>query len=91
MVGDEGKMLTANQIGWLSRGSAREASELTFAAGAEGARVVLYAGEPQHDEIVSHGPFISDHQEEIKELYSDFRHGKMRHVSTLPEGQRFSY
>ncbi|WP_426293479.1 pirin family protein [Dyadobacter endophyticus] len=91
MVGDEGKILIANQIGWLSKGSAREASELTLAAGAEGARVVLYAGEPQHDEIVSHGPFISDHQEEIKELYSDFRHGKMRHVSTLPEGQRFSY
>jgi redox-sensitive bicupin YhaK (pirin superfamily) len=83
--------LEINQVGWLSRGSADDASELTVAAGAEGARVILYAGEPQHDKIVSHGPFISDHQEEIKELYSDFRHGKMRHVSTLSEGQRFNY
>jgi redox-sensitive bicupin YhaK (pirin superfamily) len=91
LVGNEEKVLEINQVGWLSRGSADDASELIVAAGAEGARVILYAGEPQHDKIVSHGPFISDHQEEIKELYSDFRHGKMRHVSTLSEGQRFNY
>ncbi|MGG7665315.1 pirin family protein [Dyadobacter sp. BHUBP1] len=90
-VGDEKQSLKINQIGWLSQGVGGEASELILAAGAEGARVVLYAGEPQHDSIVSHGPFIADHQEEIKELYSDFRHGKMRHVSTLSDGQRFNY
>ncbi len=90
-AGDQEQALKINQIGWLSRGSANEMSWLTLVAGADGARVVLYAGEPQHDEIVSHGPFISDHQEEIRELYSDFRHGKMRHVSTLSEGQRFNY
>jgi quercetin 2,3-dioxygenase len=83
--------LEINQVGWLSRDSADGTSWLAIAAGADGARVVLYAGEPQHDEIVSHGPFISDHQEEIKQLYSDFRYGKMRHVSTLPEEQRFNY
>ena len=90
-VGDEKNTLKINQIGWLSRGVTGETSGLTVVADAEGARVVLYGGEPQHDKIVSHGPFISDHQEEIKELYSDFRHGKMRHVSTLSEGQRFNY
>lgn len=90
-VGDEEQALKINQIGWMSQGATGETSELTVAAGASGARVVLYAGEPQHDEIVSHGPFISDHQEEIRDLYSDFRHGKMRHVSTLSEGQRFNY
>ncbi|MBO9613421.1 MAG: pirin family protein [Dyadobacter sp.] len=90
-VGDERSDLDVNQIGWLSRGVIGEASELVVVAGSEGARVVLYAGEPQYDQIVSYGPFISDHQEEIKALYSDFRHGKMRHVSTLPEEQRFNY
>ena len=90
-VGDDRKVLKINQIGWLSRGAAGESSELIVAAGTEGARVVLYAGEPQNDSIVSHGPFIADHQEEIKDLYSDFRHGKMRHVSTLSDGQRFNY
>ncbi|ACT96612.1 Pirin domain protein [Dyadobacter fermentans DSM 18053] len=90
-VGDEASLLETNQIGWLSRGSANEASKLHIVAGAAGARVVLYAAEPQHDEIVSYGPFISDTQEEIKALYSDFRHGKMKHVSTLPDTQRFHY
>lgn len=90
-VGGENQALTVNQIGWLSRGAADESSTLSATAGAEGARVVLYAGEPQNDSIVSHGPFIADRQEEIKELYSDFRHGKMRHVSTLSDGQRFNY
>jgi len=90
-VGDDRKVLNINQIGWLSRGVAGESSELVVVAGTEGARVVLYAGEPQNDSIVSHGPFIADHQEEIKDLYSDFRHGKMRHVSTLSDGQRFNY
>ena len=90
-VGAEEKALQTNQIGWLSRGSSGDTSELTAAAGPGGARMVLYAGEPQNDKIVSHGPFISDHQEEIRELYSDFRHGKLRHVSTLSEGQRFNY
>ena len=90
-VGDEEQALETNQIGWLSRGAAGEVSKLSVAAGGAGARVVLYAGEPQNDSIVSHGPFIADHQEEIKELYSDFRHGKMRHVSTLSDEQRFTY
>lgn len=90
-VGDDRKVLNINQIGWLSRGVAGESSELVVVAGTEGARVVLYAGEPQNDSIVSHGPFIADHQAEIKDLYSDFRHGKMRHVSTLSDGQRFNY
>lgn len=91
VVGDNRKVLNINQIGWLSRGAAGESSTLSATAGAGGARVLLYAGEPQNDSIVSHGPFIADRQEEIKDLYSDFRHGKMRHVSTLSDGQRFNY
>jgi len=90
-VGNEGKVLEFNQVGWLSKGDADSSNDLIMEAGSEGARVILYAGEPQHDKIVSYGPFIADHQEEIKDLYADFRHGKMRHVSTLQEGQRFLY
>lgn len=90
-VGEDGQDLHVHQVGWLSKGEAGATSGLNMVAGNSGARVVLYAGEPQHDRIVSHGPFISDSQEEIKELYADFRHGKMRHVSTLEAGQRFLY
>ncbi|GGM84068.1 nuclease PIN [Dyadobacter beijingensis] len=90
-VGDKGNVLNINQIGWLSKGGANAGSDLVLEAGSEGARVILYAGEPQNDPIISYGPFIADRQEEIRDLYSDFRHGKMRHVSTLQEGQRFLY
>lgn len=91
LVGEDRQALEVNQIGWLSRDSAGETSELNLVAGENGARFILYAGEPQHDQIVSYGPFISDNQAEIRELYSDFRHGKMKHVSTLPGEQRFNY
>jgi redox-sensitive bicupin YhaK (pirin superfamily) len=90
-IGDDEQILRSNQIGWLDRGEAGAISDISVLAGNVGARAVLYAGEPQHDEIVSYGPFISDHQDEIKGLYNDFRHGKMKHVSTLGDGQRFHY
>ncbi|WP_353721147.1 pirin-like C-terminal cupin domain-containing protein [Dyadobacter sp. 676] len=90
-IGDDEQNLRSNQIGWLDRGEAGAISDISVLAGNVGARAVLYAGEPQHDEIVSYGPFISDHQDEIKGLYNDFRHGKMKHVSTLGDGQRFHY
>lgn len=90
-VGEHVSALGVNQIGWLSRGEGGQTSALTLIAGAAGGRAILYAAEPQNDKIVSYGPFISDHQDEIKNLYADFRHGKMRHVSTLGEGQRFLY
>jgi quercetin 2,3-dioxygenase len=90
-VGNDTKVLEVNQVGWLNNVSGDALSELDIIAGNEGARVVLYAGEPQHDKIVSYGPFISDNQEEIRTLYSDFRHGNMRHVSTLAAEQRFNY
>lgn len=91
VVGDDYKKLEINQIGWLNNLSGNALSELNMIAGNDGARVVLYAGEPQQDKIVSYGPFISDNQDEIRALYSDFRHGKMKHVSALPEAQRFNY
>lgn len=91
VVGDDYEKLEINQIGWLNNVSGDALSELNMIAGNDGARVVLYAGEPQQDKIVSYGPFISDNQDEIRTLYSDFRHGKMKHVSALPEAQRFNY
>jgi len=38
--------------------------------------------------IVSHGPFIADSEDDIKHLYQDYRLGKMKHISTVPEKQR---
>ncbi|MFD1142180.1 pirin family protein [Larkinella insperata] len=90
-VGDEQTVLQPNQVGWLNRLTGDAVSELRLTAGASGGRVVLYAAQPQNDPIVSHGPFIADTADEIRELYRAFRHGQMNHVSTLPEAQRLSY
>jgi redox-sensitive bicupin YhaK (pirin superfamily) len=94
-VGDNSQILTERQVGWLNKvadvKSADEQSSLTLTGGSSGARIILYAAQPQNDPIVSYGPFIADEQSEIRDLYSDFRHGKIRHVSELPAAQRFSY
>ncbi|MVM33296.1 pirin family protein [Spirosoma sp. HMF4905] len=91
-VGDTKKRLTKDQVGWLDRVPDDDVlSELRLTAGETGGRVILYAGERQGDEIVSHGPFIGDKQEDIRRLYQDFRQGKLNHISTLPKGQRILY
>lgn len=90
-VGAEGKSLGADHVGWLDRGDTPGDSELTLTAGDQGARFVLYAAQPQHHEIVSHGPFIADSMDEIRQLYADFRAGKMEHISEVSAEQQFSY
>ncbi|RRB02129.1 pirin family protein [Larkinella rosea] len=90
-IGEERKPLKTNQVGWLDRFSEDTQSELQLTAGASGARVVLYAGQPQNDPIVSYGPFIADTENDIRGLYQAFRHGKMGHVTELPEAQRLTY
>jgi redox-sensitive bicupin YhaK (pirin superfamily) len=87
-VGAEQKALNQGQVGWLDRFSEEAASELILTAGAIGARIVLYAGQPQGDPIVSHGPFIGDTEADIKRLYGEFRQGKMEHISQVPAAQR---
>ena len=54
----------------------------------EGARFVLYAGQPQHDPIVSHGPFIGDTREDIARLYSEYRAGTFTRMSELARAAR---
>lgn len=87
-VGEDKKLLSKDQTGWLDRFEEDSESELILTAGESGARFVLYSGEPQGDEIVSHGPFIGDKQEDIVRLYQDYRLGKMKHISIAPENQK---
>ncbi|GAB3336439.1 pirin family protein [Larkinella ripae] len=89
-VGDD-KVLHPDQVGWLNRSEEPGQSELKLTAGESGGRVILYAGQPQGDPIVSHGPFIADTQEDIRRLYQEFRRGQMSHVTTLPEARQMKY
>lgn len=87
-VGQEQQPLNQDQVGWLDLFSEDVRSELQLTAGAAGARFVLYAARPTGDEIVVHGPFVAGTQDEIKQLYREYRQGKMQHITTVPEAQR---
>jgi quercetin 2,3-dioxygenase len=88
LVGDEKKILSKDQVGWLDlyKEKAEESSELILEAGDGGARYVLYSAKPQNHDIVSHGPFIADSMEEIKQLYADYKQGKMGHILEIGSG-----
>jgi len=61
---------------------------LKLTSGEAGVRFVLYSGKPTGEPIVSHGPFIADSSEDIARLYNEYRQGKMKHISTVPQNQR---
>jgi redox-sensitive bicupin YhaK (pirin superfamily) len=87
-VGEEERSLRADQIGWLDRSEDSQASEVVIKAGESGARVVLYAGMPTNDTIVSYGPFIGDEREDIQRLFFEYKRGMMPHISTVPQEQQ---
>lgn len=82
-IGKEATLLKAGQVGWLDRPDGEGPSVVSVAAGDDGARLVLYAGQPQGDEIVSHGPFIGDSRDDIVRLYSEYRAGQFERMSDL--------
>ena len=85
-AGADRTTLEQGQSGWFDRPRDPGVSELTLTAGAHGARVVLYAGEPQGVPIVSHGPFIGESREDIVRLYGEYRSGAfetMGHLASL--------
>ncbi len=87
-VGEEKKVLDQEQVGWLNRSKEEMESELNLEAGGDGARFIIYSGQPQGVQIVSHGPFIGDTQGDISRLYHEFRAGRMKHISKVPESQK---
>lgn len=90
-VGAEETVLSKDEVGWLDLYDEMTNSDLILQAGAQGARFVLYAGAPQKHAIVSHGPFIADSMEEIRQLYADFRKGKMEHITNVAGEQKLVY
>jgi redox-sensitive bicupin YhaK (pirin superfamily) len=82
-AGADNTSLKTGQTGWLDRPQVDGASLLRVTAGEEGARLVLYAGQPQGDPIVSYGPFIGDSKRDIARLYTEFQSGQFVRLSEL--------
>lgn len=88
-VGEDGLYLREGEIGWLDRTDTDADSELLF-TGESGSRFVLYAGPPQRDSIVSYGPFIGSVREDIPRLFQEYRQGRMKHITTVPDEQKIA-
>jgi quercetin 2,3-dioxygenase len=87
--GDDGKVLHAGQVGWLDRPESSGASVLRLQGGdGERARMVLYAGEPQHRPIVTHGPFVGETRADLMRVSRDYMEGKFDRVSALMRDAR---
>jgi redox-sensitive bicupin YhaK (pirin superfamily) len=87
-VGDDATSLGTGEVGWLDRPAGEGTSMLRIAAGDAGARLVLYAGQPQGDAIVSQGPFIGDSREDIVRLHNEYRAGRFPRMSELARAAR---
>jgi redox-sensitive bicupin YhaK (pirin superfamily) len=87
-IGEEEKLLNEGEVGWLNALTCDAQSELNLTAGEEGVRFVLFAAKPHGENIVAYGPFIGDTSEDINRLNQEYRRGRMRHISTIPETQR---
>lgn len=81
-AGRSAERLAANTVGW-SEPSANDASLIALRAGLHGARLLLYAGQPQDMQVVARGPFIAGSPEELAGYYAAYRQGKFPHAGTL--------
>ncbi len=79
--------LNTGQVGWLDRSTDVGTSVLRVVAGESAARLVLYAGQPQGDPIVSYGPFIGDSKQDIARLFAEYQSGRFPRLSELKKQQ----
>lgn len=54
-----------------------EGDSVELAAGGEGARCILVAGQPLHEPIVQYGPFVMNSRAEIEQAMQDYRDGRL--------------
>ncbi len=82
-VGDDAKLVRETEVGWLERTSYGGSTTLVIKAGANGARVVLYAGEPQGEPLVQRGPFVAESADGLARLARRYQAGRFTPLSEL--------
>jgi quercetin 2,3-dioxygenase len=85
IAGDPGKAVAKNQVGWLDRPAPAGArvDALRLRAGETGARVLIFAGEPQELSLAARGPFIAGSDRELADLFAAYRRGEFPYASSL--------
>jgi hypothetical protein len=55
----------------------------TLTAGPDGARAILFAGEPLREPVVAQGPFVAESREHLQRMMDDFRLGRMGRLDSI--------
>lgn len=63
--------------------SETDGDTLTLKAGPDGARAILFAGEPLREPAVSQGPFVAESREHLQRMMDDFRLGRMGRLESI--------
>lgn len=58
---------------------ANEPGEIVIEGRTDDTLVIVLSGEPIHEPVYQHGPFVMNSREEIMEAFQDFQAGKMGH------------
>lgn len=81
-AGATAETIAEGTVGW-TRPMGDGDSRLALRAGDSGARLLLYAGQPQNISVVAKGPFIAGSPEELAGYYAAYRQGKFPHAGTM--------
>lgn len=82
-AGNGATALTTDRVGWTNPLATDDESAMSLKAGENGARVLLYAGQPQNIHVVAQGPFIAGSKEELAGYYAAYRQGKFPKAGTV--------
>ena len=74
----EGKEARARQMAVLS--SPSDSDGVAMVAGAEGARLLMIAGQPLKEPIAQHGPFVMNTREELMQAVEDYQAGRLGRI-----------
>lgn len=83
LVGNDASLAGAGFVAWSHPVAVAGESQLRLTAGPSGARVLLYAGQPQKRDVVARGPFIAGSADELAGYYRRYRHGEFPHAGDL--------
>ena len=75
IVGRQERPVASGELAWLTR-SDEAPSLVTIKASGGATHLLLFAGRPLREPVVFGGPFVMNTQEQIDEVFADFRAGR---------------
>lgn len=74
--GENETLLQSGQLGWLTKSEEYLISRLKILTSDKPVKFLLIAGNPLKENVVQHGPFVMNTNEEIEQAYQDYRSGR---------------